>query len=420
MSDMTFFQLRCMMSWWDQNRCYDYRYIGSDEEALAVIRSDARSRDITVADFSNGGEIADYARYVLMYQQGGVYADVDTYAIAPIDRVITPSDTHVVGHEEYLLSQELIGNMVYTKRASLSLHLFASSPKSDVLRQLIDMVHRNVRRSPADVYEQMYTQRLGSPSQLETTLKTGLGPFTDAFINSSAVRKVPLRAFTGIDPFHSGHPSGKDLIEVMVKSVITGDSPTVAIHHNSVSWVDTCPRAKYKRVARFDYFTSDTALFQGQWIASYDKVIPDSVKPLWQSSVTAAVSKIVRNSKYFHLVVSSNGFGVYTGRGPHDTDRQQVYSVTFGSTLGLFNADKTLTYLAMHADGYLQLNIVDRANCSPMSTLEPGRVKRFIYTKWNSVKPTKSVIGEGTEFMAILRSDGRLAVYKGSSPSDLH
>ena len=119
-------------------------------------------------------------------------------------------------------------------------------------------------------------------------------------------------------------------------------------------------------------------------------------------------------------MVLSNGFGVYTGRGPHDTDRQQVYSVTFGPTLSLFNADKTLTYLAMHADGYLQLNIVDRANCSPMSPLEPGRVKRFIYTEWNSVKPTKSVIGEGTDFMAILRSDGRLAVYKGSSPSDLH
>ncbi len=415
LSDMTFFQLRCMISWWDQNRCYDYRYIGSDEGALAVIRSDARSRDLTAADFSNGGEIADYARYVFMYQQGGVYAAVDAYAIAPIDSVIKPSDTHVVGHEEYFLSQELAGNTVYTKRSSLSPHLFASLPKSDVLRQLINVVHRNLRRSPADVYDQMYATRVGSPIQLETALKTGSGPFTDAFINSRQVRQVLLN---GIEPF-SSHLHDKDSNGIMVKSVISSDSLTVAIHYSSASWVDSCPRVKHKRVTQFDYFTSGSALVQGQWIASYDKVIPDNVKPLWQSSVTAAASKQVRNSKHFHLVVLPTGFGVYTGRGPHDKDRQQVYSVTFGPSLSLFNAGKTLTYLAMHADGYLQLNIVDRANCSPMSLLEPGRIKRFIFTKWNSAKPSKSVIGEETEFIAILRSDGRLAVYKGSSPSDL-
>ncbi len=418
-SDVSFFQLRCMMSWWDQNRCHEYRYIGSDQEAMAIIKGDAPSQDLTSADFNNGGEIADYARYVLMHKYGGVYADLDTYAIAPLDLVIKDHNiTHVVGYEAYFKSQDLAEKMIYARRISLSLHLFAAAPKSILFRQLIDKVRHNLH-SVKEIYDRIYEKRLGLPNHLETIFKTGPGPFSDALLYSPAVRKVPLNTFTGEDPFR-GHPSGQDFTKMMAKSVLIEDSPTVAIHYNFGSWFNTCSRSKYQRVDTFDHFLYRKALFRGQWIASFDKSIPDHVHPLWisppyeKNTLKYGANK---DPTHFYLLVNENGFGIYAGRGPDDDDVYQLYNVTVAAEPAIAPLASPLIYLGLNK-GYLELSTIDKADCVLVDSKESDYKKFSIYQQWNSTESVE-IKEKGDKFMAILRNDGRLAIYAGSSPKEL-
>ena len=118
----------------------------------------------------------------------------------------------------------------------------------------------------------------------------------------------------------------------------------------------------------------------------------------------------VRNGKYFRLLVHSNGFGVYTGPGLHDAERQQVYSVTIAADSSLVHSNATLTYLALASDGYLYLNVIDRVKCASIAQEDilPGEIA--IKQKWNSTVPPGLARFGDERFVAVLRSDGRLAV----------
>lgn len=72
-------------SWKDLNPEYEYK-LHNDEEIIAYI---AKYFPIFVPYLKNLKpiEVIDLARYVILYIEGGIYADVDTYCMRPMDEL---------------------------------------------------------------------------------------------------------------------------------------------------------------------------------------------------------------------------------------------------------------------------------------------------------------------------------------------
>lgn len=75
-------------SWLAQNRGYQYNLLGAaaaDEFVLDKFRHNHAIID-TYQDLRNPGMKTDFLRYLVLFAEGGVYSDLDTWAFQPIDR----------------------------------------------------------------------------------------------------------------------------------------------------------------------------------------------------------------------------------------------------------------------------------------------------------------------------------------------
>lgn len=91
-------------SWIDQNPDYEYRFFG-DEDIFAYadsfncsdfpFSSDDLSR--AIRSVKPGAGKADLFRYLIIYDQGGAYMDIDTFCLSPLSTFVHPDDEAVSG-----------------------------------------------------------------------------------------------------------------------------------------------------------------------------------------------------------------------------------------------------------------------------------------------------------------------------------
>jgi mannosyltransferase OCH1-like enzyme len=113
---------------------------------------------------------ADYFRYIAIYVLGGVYTDIDTECLRPIDKW-TDNSTNV----SFIVAVEAespLWKTLYARPLQLCQWTFASMPKHPILKRMIDNVAKQTRK--------FINSKLGYSSVMDWT---GPGVWTDTIFD---------------------------------------------------------------------------------------------------------------------------------------------------------------------------------------------------------------------------------------------
>ena len=171
-------------SWTARNPGWEYRFWDDRRSLQFVARSypqylQAYRRLIPI-------QRADFLRYLLLHEYGGLYADVDTTCRRPIEELLRPDDEFVCCLEGVLPDEETRLAAKFARAVQLSSGTFLSVPRHPILARLCSHVHVH------------HDRRLHTDFVLDTLEKTGNGAFTDAVLahrSSLGTRILPTYVF---------------------------------------------------------------------------------------------------------------------------------------------------------------------------------------------------------------------------------
>lgn len=106
---------------------------------------------------------------------GGLYADVDTECRRPMDDIIKPRDTMLVGWENEFATPEIAAHRNYARTRQVLQWVFAAAPGHPALREICDHIAQNV-----------YTV-FSQNTNRDTLERTGPGVFTDFVLKHAAM-----------------------------------------------------------------------------------------------------------------------------------------------------------------------------------------------------------------------------------------
>lgn len=130
---------RASYTWRNLNPGWDYRYYSSIDRALSVREFDK--------DFYKYYALADRItqsdiwRYIMIYQHGGLYTDMDSFCSTPIDYCL----------EKYDTSKEMYCNPLHEVVEKdktiewLNNDIFAAKKQSNIIKELLDYVYQKYR-----------------------------------------------------------------------------------------------------------------------------------------------------------------------------------------------------------------------------------------------------------------------------------
>jgi mannosyltransferase OCH1-like enzyme len=115
-------------TWKEKNPNWEYKY-STDKDCQDFILSTYGNEYLQIYNNIPPGQIkADFWRYLVVYEHGGLYADVDTVCLEPIEEWVDLDKELVVTSNSY---PELGGEV-------LEQWCFAAAPKSIILKSVID------------------------------------------------------------------------------------------------------------------------------------------------------------------------------------------------------------------------------------------------------------------------------------------
>ncbi|KAG2422765.1 hypothetical protein HXX76_015785 [Chlamydomonas incerta] len=385
------------LSWVLRHPCYEYQLV-TDAEIEPVIRG--HELYPLWKGIASRGMKNDFGRYLYLYTVGGIYADLDTYAVRPLEELIRPEDEFVVGLEAAFAKKDDAVRWAYAVATSASLHCFAASPQSQVLAAVLKEVSHRLK-TPVEVYKRLLQQGSGSPAFLETLFTTGPSPFSEVVLGghvSFVVRLLDVHAFSG------GHVMGEEFYRLQDPKH-TRNRTVYVEHRNYGSWV---PKRHTDDVeTSFHYLPANRPLLQGEWFYGADLSRLRVGEPTW-SSVEASVSVLghhhsSRSPPFFVWLSAPDDTDVsclhiMRGLGPRDPENRSVWKVCWDA-----RAEEDVTYLWLHPDGALNVYTASRSWCA----CEPPAPPRSLWTS----SPGK----DGLASVLLLNTDGVLSVFQFAS-----
>ena len=143
-------------------------------------------------------ERSDFFRYLWLLGDGGMWADIDTEALSPLDQLLHCNDTLVVGIERDHITEKIAKKFGFGRRpVQLCQWAMAAAPGHAALQHLVDTIASHVRTGKV----------FSNNSDLNVILKTGPAPWTDAVLLEAAAgraRIVPEAVFAGRSPAPPG------------------------------------------------------------------------------------------------------------------------------------------------------------------------------------------------------------------------
>jgi mannosyltransferase OCH1-like enzyme len=151
------YMIDAMNTWIDLNPDYEHRYI-SDEDALSFIKQhyDKEWFDIFV-NVPLGVMRGDIIRYMLIYTYGGVYSDLDTLCIEPINKwMIKEYDMIICPENDVHLCQ----------------WTFAAAPGHPIIKSVLDLIKEGFKNPNYE--EEHFVHKLTGPSVWTKGIKKAL------------------------------------------------------------------------------------------------------------------------------------------------------------------------------------------------------------------------------------------------------
>ncbi|KAJ3447880.1 initiation-specific alpha-16-mannosyltransferase [Anaeramoeba flamelloides] len=139
--------------WGELNQDYEH-YLMDDGDLEQIISRIATAEEYQLyAKIASPVVRADFARILLIYYLGGVYADSSLDARYPLNQIISPKDECVLGIEKYEKKMDKYLNKVdfyfvpeIEMIDSFCNWFFACSPKHPLFRKLLDQLVSNLKR----------------------------------------------------------------------------------------------------------------------------------------------------------------------------------------------------------------------------------------------------------------------------------
>ena len=122
------FYRRCKDTWIMFNPSFEYR-LYDDNDCKQFIKTHYNKYFKTYSEMTKPVEKADLFRYLVIYHYGGVYADMDTSCLMPIDKLFAPEDKVVVAIE----FEKPSGTQILQ-------WAFAAQPKQQVFLDIVDEI----------------------------------------------------------------------------------------------------------------------------------------------------------------------------------------------------------------------------------------------------------------------------------------
>lgn len=124
-------------SWKRHNPDWEYR-LWTDDDLLALVQTNYPELESLYLSYPKPVQRADMARYLILHHHGGVYADIDTECMGPLD--VIADDTRII------LSQEPVEHAFHAHHLGMDMLLFngvmASPAEHPFWRHLSDVMVR--------------------------------------------------------------------------------------------------------------------------------------------------------------------------------------------------------------------------------------------------------------------------------------
>lgn len=124
-----------------------------------------------------------HCRYMVVLRMGGVYADIDVECRQPLDAVIMPADTMVVGWEGEADGDDGLSGRHFARKRQILQWFFAAAPGHPVLREICDAIARHAMTT------------FSNNTVRDTLERTGPGIWTDKVLQHA-----------------TGHPAAKVMV----------------------------------------------------------------------------------------------------------------------------------------------------------------------------------------------------------------
>ena len=216
-----------MRTWRAVNPGWETRF-WSDADCSAFVASEFPEYASAYAALPKHVERADFFRYLVVLKHGGVYADVDTECRTPLDSILSPKDTLVVGWENEFATAPLAARRKYVRKRQVLQWVFAGAPGHPALRAVCDHIATHARST------------LATQPNFDTLERTGPGAFTDAVL--AAADAHPPRRGGGADApvdlwsvrflpkiMLGAHPRALDAVQ-------PDDARVAVLHHYLGTW----------------------------------------------------------------------------------------------------------------------------------------------------------------------------------------
>ena len=170
-----------MATWTDRNPAWQTRFY-DDAACVSFVRSEFPEYYDAYTSLPKDVERSDFFRYLVVLRLGGVYADVDTECVTPLDAFLRPRDALVVGWEGEFATDEMAYSRHFVRRRQVLNWAFAAAPGHPALREVCDRIKENARRV------------FSNNTNRDTLERTGPGPFTDVVLRHFWKRSAARRA----------------------------------------------------------------------------------------------------------------------------------------------------------------------------------------------------------------------------------
>ena len=161
-----------VQSWRELNPGWEIRFY-DDEACLNFVKQEFPEYLEAYLTLPKSVERSDFFRYMIIYKYGGVYTDIDTECKAPLDAVLLPTDTMVVGWEYESETQESALDHHYVRANQILQWTFMAAPGHPVLREVCDFIKHHA------------VTKFSENKNRDTLEKTGPGIFTDVVLRHS-------------------------------------------------------------------------------------------------------------------------------------------------------------------------------------------------------------------------------------------
>ena len=147
---------------------WDYRYVSTEKRYEYINKYGTKRQKDAFNKLTDGAAQADFWRLFVLNREGGVYMDIDAYAVWPLSSIVDNQDEV----------------FIRAKKGHINNYFIASKPNNDILKRALEIVVENIEQKKVDggVYD------LTGPTALNQAIDEAKREINDRYYRITAIQ----------------------------------------------------------------------------------------------------------------------------------------------------------------------------------------------------------------------------------------